>query len=300
MGFQELNYDLKQLRSLIEVVRQGSFTKAARSLNMGQGTVSHQISSLEDMLGVVLIQRNTRSMNITPAGELFLKHAKTVLAMASDLTSELKSNDQGYVTRIAASTIPSTYLLPPVLSKLLAQNPTYRYLLDSMDSREAIESVKEGNAEIAIVGQILKHPSLRYVSIAEDEVMLAGTSPFPEVITKEELEQIPVIAREFGSGTRRAFEEALGTLGISPSRINTVFQCNTSECVREAAVAGLGVAYLSKYVVDREIENKTLHAIKIPGVTMKRKFLAVTSNKNELSLPAGKLLRAMQEYYESS
>lgn len=109
---KDFNYDLKQLRSFLEVLNENSFTRASRKLRVGQATVSHHIGLLEKVLGVKLIDRTAHGIAVTEEGKLFRAYCEKVFRDIEDLRSELSAGALAGVTTIAASTIPSAYLLP--------------------------------------------------------------------------------------------------------------------------------------------------------------------------------------------
>ncbi len=292
---KDMNFDLKQIRSFNEIIKENSFTRASRNLKIGQATISHHIQQLEEALGVKLINRTSKSFSITPEGETFLDFCKNVFTQLDELRENLDKSTEGGSTDIAASTIPSTYILPAIISSLRKNNPEYYYRVHIFDSREAVEFLKEGKAELAITGKQVKHPSLEYSLILQDNIVLIGSSSSQKTMQISELGHAPLVRREKGSGTRNATDEALIAAGISPAELNNVYECTTSEGIKESVIEGIGFAFISKLAIRRELDLGILKEIKIEGFEIKRNFYIAFQKNRHLSSPARAFLEAVTD-----
>ena len=170
----ELNFDLKQLRSFMEVLNENSFTRASRKLKVGQATISHHIIQLEKALGVKLVNRTARDVSVTEEGKVFQSFCEKLFKNIESVVSDLDRGVPAGTTRIAASTIPAAYILPKILAAVKREFPGITYRLQVTDSREAVEMVKEGSADVGIVGKEYRHPSLIYTPVCMDEIVLVG------------------------------------------------------------------------------------------------------------------------------
>jgi len=156
------NFDLKQINSFLTIIHEGSFTKGARKLKIGQATISHHINQLEDTLGVSLFDRSGKTINITAEGKIFEDFSHKLFSLVEKLKNNLEPLVASETISIAASTIPADYIIPSVISKLRKTNPDFYFKIDISDSREAIEKVKENSVDsVIIVG--LKPSSIRAV-----------------------------------------------------------------------------------------------------------------------------------------
>ncbi len=293
---RELNFDLKQLRSYLAVLHEENFTRASRKLKRGQATISHHIQSLEDMLGVRLIERTSTDFSVTDDGKIFKTFCEKLFDDIDKLSDDLEKEKTGGISRIAASTIPSTYLLPKVIAMVNRDYSDLYYRVEISDSREVVEMVKEGVAEMGISGRQLKHSSLTYEHVFSDEIVLIGTSELPDRIHIDEIKKLPLVGRERGSGTRNAYEGALSKLSILPSKLRVVLECSTTESVKEAVVSGIGAAFISSLAIEKELRLKMLKMIEIKGFSIERDFYVLYLNNKHLSVPAQKLLDALREF----
>ncbi|OHD63640.1 MAG: hypothetical protein A2176_05770 [Spirochaetes bacterium RBG_13_51_14] len=279
----ELNFDLKQLRSFLEVLNENSFTRASRKLKVGQATISHHISQLEKALGVTLINRAGRDISVTPAGKIFRAFCEKTFTSVDALASDLGKGIPPGVTCIAASTIPAAYLLPKILVAANRECPGAVYRLVVADSRESVEMVKEGRADIGIVGKEYRHSSLSYTPVCRDEIVLVGPRSCPDRVAVADLPRMPFIIREPGSGTRKTCEEELGRHGIAPSVMRVVMECSSTEGIKESIAAGMGVSFISRLAVSREIGLNVLKIIDVSGLSISRSFYFVRTGSKGLT-----------------
>ncbi|MBN1496906.1 MAG: LysR family transcriptional regulator [Spirochaetes bacterium] len=297
---RELNFDIKQVRSFLEVLNENSFTRASRRLKVGQATISHHIALLEKAFGVKLINRTARDVSATGEGTIFRAFCEKLLKSVESLAADLGRGAAAGAVRIAASTVPAGYILPRICASLAEKFPAMTFRLEVTDSREAVEMVKEGRADIGIVGKEYKNPLLEYTPVCRDEIVLVGAGRFPARVAVKDLTGMPFIIREAGSGTRRNYEEALSRHGITPSALQAVLECTSMEGIKEAVAAGLGVSFMSRLAVSREVRMKMLKIIEIKGLAIPRYFYFVHPASRTLSAPAGLILKSLLELQKKS
>jgi DNA-binding transcriptional LysR family regulator len=246
------------------------------------------------MLGVSLIRRTSKEFTVTPQGKVFREFCEKIFADIEQLKTELGRGISGGITSVSASTIPSAYILPSVIASIRKDTPEFFYRVDVSDSREVVEKIKEGKAEIGITGKQFKHSSLVYEQFISDEIVLVGRMEYPDSININELKELPLVARESGSGTRNAYETALKKHKVLPSDLNVVFESYTSDGVKEAAISGVGAAFISNLAIIREARLNVLKIISVKGLKINRKFYAVYQKNRRLSEPAVQLLNELK------
>jgi len=295
MRLKDMNFDLKQLRSYLEVLDQNSFTKASRNLKIGQATISHHISQLEKSIGARLIIRTSKEFSVTREGEVFRGFCEQVFQNVESLRQEIGRGDTGGLTRISASTIPATYILPRIIASVREKNPDYYYRMDTSDSREVIEMVKDRTAEIGITGRIIRNRTLEFMEIGSDSVVLIGGRDSPVSVSISDIPMLPLVSREPGSGTREACEQELNRHGIRPSDLDIVFECSSTETVRESVEAGQGYAFISDMAIGKSRHGKGLKVIDVEGFEIMRKFYLVHLKSRYLSGPARAIIEALTQ-----
>ncbi len=294
MKKKELNFDLKQLRSYLEILQEKSFTAASRKLKIGQATISNHIQGLEEMLGMKLIRRTSKEFTVTHEGEIFQAFCEKFFRDIEQLKSDFGRGFRGGVTAVSASTIPSAYILPGIIAGLKKRHPDFYYRLEVSDSREVVEKIKEGKTEVGITGKQFKHASLVYEHFLSDEIVLIGGPDSLGSAGIREIKDIPLVARESGSGTRDAYETILKKHNILPSELNIVFESYTSDGVKESVISGIGAAFISRLAIERELRLKVLKIIPIKGLVIKRKFYVVYMKNRQLSEPAAELINSLK------
>jgi DNA-binding transcriptional LysR family regulator len=278
------------------VLHESSFTRASRRLKLGQATISHHIGQLEKTMGVKLVNRTARDVSATGEGKILLSFCEKLFKSIESLISDF---DEGALTgliRIAASTIPAAYILPKILAGVKRQFPSISYRLEVTDSREAVEMVKEGRADVGIVGKEYKHASLTFRPVCRDDIVLIGPKVFPDQITVEDITRLPFIQREPGSGTRRCAEEALAKHGVMTSHLQTVLECSSTEGIKGSVASGLGISFVSKMAISDGTRQKNIKIIVVDHLKISRSFYFVHSSTKHLSRPIAFLLESLLEY----
>lgn len=299
MSLKDFNFDLKQIRSFLEVVNEKSFTNASRNLKISQASISHQIGQLEKMLGIKLIHRNSQDFSLTGEGRIFVKFCHKLMKDVEGLKADMQAGTFGGVVSIISSSIPGAYILPEILSQFRKKEKDGVYFkLDIGNSREAVEKIKQGEADLAIVGREIRHPALTYTKIFEDEVVLVAGKDYSGTIKVSDIKTVPLILRESGSGTKNAAEIFLNEHDILPSELNVIMECSSPEGIKEAVIKGLGFAFISKLAIEEDIKSGKLKIIPIKGLDIKRDFFLVTSNVRTLHEPAGRLLSFILDNYK--
>lgn len=242
-----------QLEAFVAVIRHRSFSKAADAIYLSQPTISSHIRSLESELGVQLLIRSTKEIYPSTTGRIFYNHATELLALRDRALNEVRSYSSSVqgTLEIAASTVPSQYVLPKVLAKLSQKHPDLFFSVKQYDSVHVIQKVINMDVEIGVSGTHFDKSACVFEPFCNDR--LAIITPNTELyrdmqgkISKNAIMSSPFIAREPGSGTRKEYEDFLKDIGIEPKQMHTVAQMQGTESVKQAVKNGLGIAIISK------------------------------------------------------
>jgi DNA-binding transcriptional LysR family regulator len=273
--------DLWRLHIFCKVVELRSFSKAAGSVYLSQPTVSSHIKDLEDHFECKLIDRLGREIAPTKAGELLYEHAAKMIALKEDAEralAEFQGKIRGHLT-IGGSTIPGGYILPPLLGMFKEVYPEVTVTLIESDTAGIIQDTMEGRVELGIVGARAHAAQLVQEKVMDDEMYLivpkghkwaAAGHVRPEQLIKE-----PFIMREPGSGTRKSIEQVLDRSGRWFGHLNVVAEMGSTEAVRQAIKAGVGVSILSECAVGDELAAESLKKIGIKGMSFHRAFYLI-------------------------
>ena len=292
--------DLRQLEIFVKVAELGSFSRAAEALFLTQPTVSEHIRTLEDELGVRLLDRLGRGAAVTKGGALLLSHAQRMLALAREARQAMESF-QGRMSGellVGASTIPGEYILPALIGRFKEKFPDIAITLLIGDSQAVTEWVAEGRAELAVVGARSAHRGIEFRELMPDDIVLIVSSAHPwhgrKHVTLEELRGEPLLLRERGSGTRAALETALREAGADIATFRVVGEMGSTQAIKQAVKASVGVSLLSRRAVEEECRAGSLWCLRVRDLKITRAFHLATHRERSRS-PLAEAFRAFVE-----
>ena len=243
-----MNFTLQQLRAFVMVVSAGSVTRAAEELHLTQPAVSMQLRGFEDGFERPLFERVGRRMDLTPFGEEVLEHAKSILAEAHSIHRK-RSEQPGECTGSLSIASVSTgkYVLPRFLAAFAADHPHVAIQLEVTNRSRVIELLEDNAIDYALVSLPPERMEVESIPLVPNELHIVAPPgwriPSPESPAFEAwLNESPLIFRETGSGTRRAFERLLASRGVD---LSPVWELGTNEAVKQAVMAGMGVSLMS-------------------------------------------------------
>jgi DNA-binding transcriptional LysR family regulator len=290
--------ELHHLRIFLSVFRNRSFSKASVELHLSQPTISDHIKTLETGLHCRLFDRLGRKIIPTPEAETLYNHALEIIEKADSLRIVLgqRKNDISGELVIAASTIPGTYLLPSLIARFRNKHPSVSFTIPVSDSKAVVQQVLAHQVLMGIVGAKLAGAQINYLPLLEDELVVIAAPSFIKGsrITVKDLSRYPMVCREEGSGTRQEAEKILEGQGFSLDRIRVAAVFGSTDAVKQAVKAGLGIAIVSRLSVEEELKHKVLKEVTLAAPRMKRKFYVVTHKKRALPLPYALFLEHLQ------
>lgn len=296
--------DFRQIEAFVHVYRLRNFSRAGKVLYLTQPTVSSHINDLENELGAKLLDRSSRDVIPTSAGDVFYQYAVNLLETRDSAVYSLNEHSKQIEGRleIAASTIPSQYLLPRLINGFREKYPNMLFKIQQGDTRDVVREIQEKKFQIGIVGARLDEDKLEYEMLTGDKLMLISA---PDSITclqgastsLESLQDKPFILREPGSGTRQEFESALKKRGINPDSLKVVAEMSSNEAIKQAVREGLGVSVVSSLSVEDYLELGLIQAFTIEGLDLERSFYLVTFRNQPLSPSCAAFRQFILDYY---
>jgi DNA-binding transcriptional LysR family regulator len=277
------------------VATHGSYSRAAReALHISQPAVSKHVRMLEEELGVELFQRLGKQVELTEAGRIVLDYAEQVVALAEDTRRallDLQGLQRGTL-RLGASSTPGIYLLPPVLAAFARRYPGITLALEIANSQRVIDGVLNRQWDLGVVGvtpdETLLHvqPYCRdtLVLIVPPSHRLAGRP----TVTLADLVGETWILREAGSASGQLAERALRAHHLEQDH-TLVLQ--GSEGVKQAVMAGLGIAMVSRFAITLEVQQGVLRALPVSDLQLERDLSLI--QRKDRRMPAAAL--AFQE-----
>jgi DNA-binding transcriptional LysR family regulator len=277
---------LRQLQIYEAVVRLGGYSHAGRLLHLTQPTVSMQLKKLSETIDLPLLEQVGKRTHPTAAGRQVYKTACNILEQLSDLentTAELKQVVKGNLQIAVVTT--AKYFMPYLLGAFLDLHPQVKPSLTVANRALVLERLRCNQDDLLIMGQVpdnLKveaHPFLHntLVVISHPEHPLAQSREIPlEYLRKERF-----LEREPGSGTRLLTERLFAEQGFS---IEPYMELGSSEAIKQAVMAGLGIAVLSLHNLRLELNGGHLVILDVEGFPLQRQWYVVYLKGKKLSL----------------
>lgn len=297
---------MQQLETLFYLMEERTFSGAARRMYLSQPALTKQVQNIEEVLGLQVINRGSRGLTLTDPGKVLYEYAKRILKLRDEVREKIGQLGQGEAGEIyiGASTIPATYILPAILSAFRGRYPMIRSHVQNADSEEVIENILGNQREIGLVGKNPLNQRLYAEPLWQDRLILVAAAGHhwqerEEVGLREVLRE-PFIIRESGSATREIIEQALREQGVpSLDRLNISCEIGSSEAVKEAVIAGLGVSIISFHAVARELAAGVLFEAPIALPEIKRSIYLIHRKGLKLS-PHHKLFLDHLRSYQPS
>jgi len=300
-GFQHLT--IQQLEALVHLVDERSFSRAARKMHLTQPSLTKHIRNIEEALGSKVVNRSSRSLSLTPEGKILYDYARRIVKLRDEAREQvlrLREIETGDI-RIAASTIPATYILPYAIGGFRKKFPQIRTTVRTADSTDVIEMVLDNGAEIGFIGKKPAGGKLSSEALWKDRLVLAVPSGHPWAKRRSarlaEIFKQPFVIREKGSGTRETFESCLRESGIpGPPHLNIVAELGSSEAVKEAILAGLGISVISVHAIRRELKSGLLAGLSIDECGIERSFYLIYRRQFDLMNHHKRFLEFIRAY----
>ncbi len=236
--------NLDQLRAFIEVVERGSFTAAAKELNLTQPAVTHQVHELEQRFKVTLLERLGKRVYLTEAGEKLIEHARHLLEEDLRTRVTMRKFDDGWLgqVRVGTSMTALMYLLPPILRKLKTDYPQLEINLKAGLTATTLQMLKTNALDLGICAIPIADPAFETVPLFEDElvaILPADLADIPKKVTPAFLSRCPLILGNEESALRRTVAEWLAPAGPPPK---PVMEFDNVEGIKSLVEVGLGAS----------------------------------------------------------
>jgi DNA-binding transcriptional LysR family regulator len=289
--------EIAQVEAFLAVGTFGGFRRAADALRVTQPAVSARIRALEDSLGVALFVRGKTGLALSAAGRAFRPHAEQLLhavASARQAVHDLRPAS-GSAIQIAAALSICTYVLPDVLKRFQASHPKVMITVRSGHSKEVLEMVLAGQAEIGLA-RSLQHPGVETLSLRDDPLVLVARPDSPLArAARTRLDAIaaqPLIFFDRGSSDWTLTHGLFRRAGLVP---NVVLEVETIETAKRMVERGMGLAFLPHLAVVHEIRRRRLVAVQIADAeTLSRSLDVIHPRQRPLSAEALALLKTLR------
>lgn len=281
--------DFDQLNIFLEVARHSSFSRAAQKCFRTQPAISSSIKSLEDELGVKLFDRSGGKVSLTAPGKAFLNFAEELLdtkRRAMNAVVEMDRVPKGEII-VGANEGTCLHVLPEVFAHFKKQYPDVNVSVARSERTKIIEQVLENIVDFGIVSAPIEDPRLKVVTIHRDELVLITPPKHPLNRTKiaatlEEIAAYPLLLPKVGR-TRDAIESAFDQQSL---KTNISMELESSEVLKRFVAADVGIGFIARSNVNGDVKAKTLAAIPLDGVAIRRDLALIYRKDKALSRAA--------------
>ena len=293
--------EFKQLEAFVSAAENRSFSEAARQRYLTQPTISSHIKALEQELDCTLFVRSRRSVALTRSGERLYPFARRLLDLKEEALKSIKAPERQVVC-LGASTIPSGYLLPGLLSGFREKEPDIFFSIRQSDSDQVENLVLDGLVDFGLTGKKSVSSQLECTPFCTDTLVLAmpATKEYLQKPDTESPREIllssPVILREEGSGTLKAMTAWLQEQQLDVSSLHVVALNNDLEAIKRMIADGLGVSIMSGLSVKDLADTGRLLSLPLPA-SGRRRFYILRRKDRELSESAHTFLAFLREAF---
>lgn len=273
------NLTLRHLKSLVAIARNGKISVAAQHLGLTGPAVTLQLKQVEDDIGMRLFDRTPDGMRATAAGELMLRSAHAIqdeLRNLEEGLAALKDGKQGTLRLGAVST--AKYFAPRLIAAFGKDNPDIHIDLFIGNRAETIEALRNRQIDIALMGRPPRDIEVR-ASVFGDHPLVIVAPPDHRLaskrdISKEELVGERFLLRERGSGTRTSLEIFFSDV---PGKLDNLgAEMGSNETIKQAVMAGLGIAFISAHTIEQELQLGKLVLLDVDGVPIRRQWFSIS------------------------
>lgn len=287
------------LKVFVTVIEQKNFSRAGDILNLSQPGVSLHIRNLENELGTKLIYRSPKQVQITEPGKILYRHAKQMLNHYETAKREINefNNVVSGTMKIGASFTIGEYYLPKVLAEFAAQYPMVDIQIIISNSNDVIQGIRSNKLDIGLIEGETDYKDIDVTPFMNDEMIVVVPTDHPlsqmDLIEGNMLQNQTWVLREQGSGTRTYYDKLLRSLELN---IKKTFIFTSIQGVKEAVMAGLGIALLSRLTVQKELKSNELKTFHLKNEPLIRPFSIVKKLDFEASKAMELFLRKVEEF----
>ncbi|MGE7718380.1 LysR family transcriptional regulator [Priestia megaterium] len=286
--------DIKQLIYFLTIAEEGNISKAAERLHMAQPPLSQQLKLLEEELGVILFERNTRRMKITDAGQLLQSRAQQIIELMEKTSKELNDLKEGSQGVLSIGTISSAgeTLVPIVVQDFHKAYPGVDFRIKESSTFEILELVKRGVVEVGVIRTPFNLETFDYISLPEEPMMAAAMDSLLDMnktsMSLDELKGKPLL---FHNRYANNIEEACRKSGFEPK---VKCRIDDTRTMLNWASSGMGIALIPRDMMTL-IPDSNLRFIEIKDQTLATKIIIIWKKNHYLSTPA----RHFLEFFKS-
>lgn len=282
-----MNFTLQQLRIFHKVAQTLSITKAAEELHLTQPAVSIQMKNFQEQLELPLLEIVNRKIYITEFGREIAELADKIITDVHSIQFKHNAHLGQLTGRLKVSVVSTgKYIAPYFLTDFIHLHPAVELILDVTNKSKVIESLEKNEVDLALVSVLPENLRIEKHELLDNKLFLVGnssTTKSAKMYDKKVFDELPLIYREKGSGTRHVMEKYLIKNNIY---IKKKMELTSNEAVKQAVLAGLGYSIMPLIGIKTELDTHLLKIIPVKGFPIQSKWSLIWLKDKKLSIAA--------------
>ncbi len=290
-----MNYTLHQLHIFLKITQNKSITKAAAELHLTQPAVSIQLKNFQDQFDIPLTEIIGRQLYVTDFGAELAIAAEKILDEVYAINYKTLAYKGQLTGRLKLSVVSTgKYVIPYFLSDFLKQHEGIELLLDVTNKAKVLESMERNEVDFALVSVMPDKLQVEAIELMQNKLYLVGSGKHKadkKENSRQLLEELPIIYREEGSGTRYTIEKYFSLHHLN---VKKKMELSTNEAVKQAVIADLGYSIMPLIGIKNELINGELTIIPIKGFPLNSTWNMIWLKNKSLSPVAKAFLSHLQ------
>ena len=292
-GLTNMKFDLTDLQLFLNIVDAGSITAGAERSHLALASASERLRKMEQSLGIALLVRLPRGIEVTAAGAALTHHARLMLQQQHRLKAELSGFVQASKSHVClyANSAALTEFLPSKLAAWLAENPHVRLKLKERTSADIVHAIAAGLADVGMVSNAVNSKGLSMHPLATDDLVVLVSQSHrcanQKKVSFEDILTEPFVGLSEGSALQKYIAQQAEMLG---GKLDVRVHMNTFDGVGEMVAHGVGVGMVPWSAAKRYRRKYPYHSLSLTEDWAHRQLCACFRNWDELSIPIKSLL----------
>ena len=291
-----MNYTLHQLRIFLELVKTRSITKSAEALHLTQPAVSIQLKNFQQQFKVPLWEVLQKKIFITDFGKEIAFSAEKIMEEVYAINFKMHAH-LGQLSGKLKFSVVSTgkYIAPFFISDFIRAHPGVELLMDVTNKIQVLNSLEKNETDFALVSVLPEYLRIDKVELLQNKLFLVGNNQYrfsKKENSKQIFEQLSLIYREQGSGTRHVMEKFLSKNKVI---VNKKMELMSNEAVKQAVISGLGCSIMPLIGIKNELQSKQLQIIPVKSFPIKSTWYLIWLKEKKMSPLASSYLHYIKQ-----
>jgi DNA-binding transcriptional LysR family regulator len=291
-----MNYTLSQLEIFLKICQNQSITKAAEELHLTQPAVSIQLKNLQNQFDIPLTEVIGRKLYVTDFGKEVAKMAENIIFQAHEIAHKSKAFKGELIGKLKISVVSTgKYVIPYFLAGFLKKNPGVALKLDVTNKVKVLENIANNEVDFSLVSVLPTDMNIENLELLQNKLYLVTgkNSHYPKKKYDVSIfEELPIIYREKGSGTRYTMEQYFESKGVL---LQKQMELTSNEAVKQAIIAGLGSSIMPLIGLKNEIYTGDLKFIPVKGLPIKSSWQLIWQKNKGFSPVASAFLQYLRD-----